>query len=151
MFVMRSFLYSLLFFTILISLLVSSCSSYFYAAVTSRGSAPEEASYYITHNMGDKIDYLEFKEFSSLLRNNLNELGYVSRNEDIAYLSIHLNYYIGNKETLSTTSKNNDYIVNTSTFNTKTDKKTTSESNTKQRLVDIKSRIQPVWEPPLQR
>lgn len=126
---MKGFSYRTLVAILLSSVLLSSCSyKQFYAAVTSRGTIPDDTSYYISHDMGEDVDYLEFKEYAQLLKNNLNDIGYHSQNETSAKLNIHLNYYIGNKEVVSSSSSTSNYSVNSTTWKGTSNKNTTSNA-----------------------
>lgn len=105
----------------------ASCSyKQFFASVTSRGGVPYEKTYYISHDMGDEVDYLEFKDYSQLLQVELASLGYRERDTTSAYLDIHLNYGLGTKEVVSTTSTQRTYNITNSTWNVKSNKSTTA-------------------------
>ena len=101
----------------------------FFAGVVSRGGAPTETTYFISHNMGEDVDYLEFKEFSNLLSMNLKELGYTEQDSVKAHLDIHLNYYLGSKETVSTSATHSNSSVTLVNWNDNANKK--SNTNTK--------------------
>ena len=105
----------------------TSCSyKQFFASVTSRGGVPYEKTYYISHDMGDEVDYLEFKDYSQLLQVELASLGYRERDTTSAYLDIHLNYGLGTKEVVSTSSTQSTYNMTNSTWNVKSNKSTTA-------------------------
>lgn len=127
---MKSFSSRSILSVIFITILASSCSyKQFFAAVTSRGSVPDEKTYYISHDMGADVDYLEFKDYCNLLNINLNELGYTKTDKSNAYLDVHLNYYLGSKEVVSTTASHSNYNVTSTTWNAKSNSTTNANAS----------------------
>ena len=102
----------------------------FQAAITSRGSFPIAKSYHIQpHESMGSVDYLEFQEYSNSLKIRLKELGYVETNKEEAALHIKLGYYIGEKETVATTSSSRSYSISNSSININSAKSTKSTAN----------------------
>lgn len=109
----------------LTALLVTSCGSSYYCTLNSRGTIPYEKTYYITSNDPNKNHSLEYKEYAAFLRDRLNEMGYIERKAEDAYLRIEFDYTLGQTYLAGTSSTTDIY---SSTY---IDKKATSETKQK--------------------
>ena len=100
--------------SLLITLTITSCGYYqkLFVDCVSRGTAPANTKYYIAEPSED-YEYLEFQEFSNALRPRLAEIGFEEVDKESADVCINIEYFIGAKEVISSTSNNTNY---TSTY-----------------------------------
>lgn len=125
---MKSVLLTLLLLPIL---LLSSCGSWYQATLNSRGVSPEYKSFYITSSDSSLVKTLEFKEYATVLKNRLNEIGYTESLPNDAALAIVLDYQLGDTYLAGTTV--GSYSYNTANINTAIKSTTTAiaKANTK--------------------
>lgn len=115
------------FWGIFLSFFLSSCGSYYYCNVNAFGTIPNEKSYYIIPADSTLKGDLEFHEYSNILKNRLNEIGYYEANQNDAKLCIEFSYYYGEEKELETTT-----TTSTSSFTNskqKLESKTNSSAN----------------------
>lgn len=100
--------------SLLITLTITSCGYYqkLFVDCVSRGTAPANTKYYIAEP-SDDYDYLEFQEFANALKPRLAEIGFEEADQKSADVCINIEYFIGAKEVISSTSDNLNY---TSTY-----------------------------------
>ena len=108
---------------IFFSFFLSSCGSYYYCNVNAFGTTPNEKSYYIIPADSALNGNLEFQEYSNILKNRLNEIGYYEVDQNDAKLCIEFSYYYGEEKELETTT-----TTSTSSF-TKSKQKLESKTN----------------------
>ena len=73
----------------------TSCGTWYYCTLNSRGSSPLEKTYYITSPDSLVNSSLEFKEYANILKEYLNEAGYTESASQLAALCIELDYGMG--------------------------------------------------------
>ena len=112
-------------FFLLATLFLNSCGSWYYCNVSGFGSTPVEKSYYLEPIDSTLVNDLEFLEYAGILRNRLNESGYIENSPQEAALCIRLGYYIGDKELIGS----NTYSSGFSTSNGKITANTNANAN----------------------
>ena len=128
----KPFRFAVLIFAVFSCTTISNAGTWdaFRAALTSRGTHPTTRTFYLQpHDNMESVDYLEFQEYSNSLKIRLKELGYVETNKEEAALHIKLGYYIGEKETVATTSSSRSYSISNSSININSAKSTKSTAN----------------------
>lgn len=111
--------------------MVSSCSyKNFYLAMESRGIQPQNKTYCVLPSDSLNIDYLEFNEYADALKAQLSKLGY-AEDQNNPELKIYLQYNIGDRFTIGSSSSTNTYQNTTSNLsgNTNTTSSETSSVN----------------------
>lgn len=99
-----------------------SCSSWYYCTVSGYGVTPQEKSYYIAIEDPTLDNELEFLEYVNILKQRLNEKGYVETDSKNADLCVYLSYYVGEEKLASTNtiSSSGSYINTKSHTNSNT-------------------------------
>ena len=110
---------------VLTALTLNSCSSYYYCSVSGFGSTPIEKKYFIEPIDSTLVNDLEFLEYASILRNRLNESGYMEETPQKASLCIRFGYYIGDKELVGTSTSSGSISLS----NGKTTANSTAKAN----------------------
>ena len=111
------------FLFLFLSIILSSCSSWYFCTVSSYGITPVEKSYYIAAEDPSLDDDLEFQEYANILRLRLNEKGYVETNSQDADLCMYFSYYVGEGRLNSTTTTSSSFT------NVKTNSNTSSNTS----------------------
>lgn len=109
-----------------VCLSLSSCGTWYYSTLNSRGATPIDKSYYLSSSDSTIVKTLEFKEYASFLKERLNELGYVEKDNKSAALCIFLDYGMGDTYLAGSTASSYTY-TNT---NLNTNLKSSSSANT---------------------
>lgn len=113
-------------------LMVSSCGTYksFYLAMESRGVQPQNKTYCVLPSDSLNIDYLEFYEYADALKAQLSKLGYAEDHNN-PELKIYLQYNVGERFTIGSSSSTNTYRNTKSNLsgNTNTTSSETSSGN----------------------
>lgn len=122
---------SLLLFSSLSIVLLSSCGTWYQASLNSRGVSPESKSYYITSSDTTIVKTLEFKEYAAVLKSRLNEIGYTESQPNDAAIAIIFDYHLGDTYLAGTTV--GSYSYNTANVNTAIKSSTiaTAKANTR--------------------
>lgn len=114
-----------------LTLLFTSCGTWYQATLNSRGISPEKKNYYITSSDSTVLSTLEFKEYADVLKNRLNELGYVNVAPEESDIIILLDYYLGEAYLAETYTGSYSYsTVNTNT-SIKSNTNASASANTK--------------------
>lgn len=131
---MKSVLLTLFLFFIF---LLSGCGTWYQATLNSRGVSPEYKSYYITSSDSSIVKTLEFKEYATLLKNRLNEIGYTECQPNDAAIAIVLDYKLGDAYLAGTTY--GSYSYNSANVNTAT--KSTTIAAAKANTIGVNNKI----------
>ncbi len=107
----------------MLSVLVCSCSDYFWCSVSGYGTIPLERTYYIEPMDSFLVDDFQYKEFEQSLVKRLNESGYIETDKESAALCIRFGYSVGERELKGVSSysmsNRSSYSFGTLTSNTK--------------------------------
>lgn len=76
-------------------LLLCNCGTWYYSTLNSRGINPIDKTYYISTSDSLQINTLEFREYAEVLKQRLNEVGYIETTPSQAALTILLDYQLG--------------------------------------------------------
>lgn len=109
-----------------LSLLLSSCGTWYYSTLNSRGTTPVDKTYCISTSDTLLINTLEFREFAEVLKLRLNEVGYMEVLPSQAALTIFLDYQLGDMYLESVHTGSSTF----STANINTNIKSTTNANT---------------------
>ncbi|MBD5233593.1 MAG: hypothetical protein HDS65_05365 [Bacteroidales bacterium] len=98
--------------------LLCSCASlsWYETNLNSRGSMPDNKRYFISTSDSLLLNTLEFKEYAQLLKDRLNEDGYIEADPHQADLVIYLDYSLGERILSSTSTGSSTF--STAKFNT---------------------------------
>ena len=113
--------------------ILSSCSApFFYCTVSGLGNPPAQSTYYIVPEDSTLNDDLEFKEYASILKTRLNEVGYTESSQSNAALCIVLSYYMGEEKYIGTSSSGGaiNYGFTNGTIKNKTTSQGSGNTNT---------------------
>ena len=102
-----------------IYLSLTSCVGSYYCTLNSRGISPSEKTFYIVSPDTNKISILEFQEYAEILKERLNEVGYVERSQQDAALLIELDYNMGGTYLAYTTTTAKTYNLTYTNTNIK--------------------------------
>lgn len=121
------------FFTVLLSVsfcvIFTSCGSWYYCTLNSRGSSPLEKSYFVISPDSTSNATLEFKEYANILKEHLNDLGYTEATSQNAALRIELDYGMGEAYLANSTTTANTYSYTYAKTNIKSN--TNAKANVK--------------------
>ena len=110
-------------------LCLTSCGSWYYCTLNSRGSSPFDKTYYVMSPDSIVNSTLEFKEYASILKRYLNEIGYAESSPQKASLVIELDYGMGEAYLANSTTAARTY---SSTYtNTNIKSKTNADASVK--------------------
>ncbi len=104
---------------------LTSCKNWYYCTLNSRGSSPLEKTYYVVSPDSAVNKTLEFQEYANILKEHLNEVGYIEGLPQYAALCIELDYGMGETYLANSTTTVNNY---SSTY-TNTNIKSNSNAN----------------------
>lgn len=107
----------------------TSCGSWYYCTLNSRGSSPLEKSYFVTSPDSTLNATLEFKEYANILKEHLNDLGYIEATSQNAVLRIELDYGMGEAYLANSATSANTYSYTYTQTNIKSN--TTANANVK--------------------
>lgn len=79
----------------ILPLFLCSCGTWYYSTLNSRGFSPEAKTYFISSADSLLMKTLEFREYAEVLKQRLNEVGYVEVIPSQADLKIMLDYQLG--------------------------------------------------------
>ena len=117
--------------TMILMLLFSSCGTWYQATLNSRGISPEKKTYHITSSDSTILSTLEFKEYADVLKNRLNECGYMNVSPDESDIVILLDYNLGDTYLAGTYTGSYNYsTVNANTY-VKSNTNASASANTK--------------------
>lgn len=117
----------------IISFFACGCSDYFWCSVSGYGTTPQNKTYYVEPIDSSFVNDFQYIEFEQLLKERLNESGYIETAKESAALCVRFSYFIGERELkgISSYSMTNgsSYSFGTVTSNTKTARNTNTISN----------------------
>ena len=74
---------------------LTSCGSWYYCTLNSRGNSPLEKTYYVFSRDSTVNRSLEFKEYAEILKQHLNDAGYTESIPQNAAICVELDYGMG--------------------------------------------------------
>lgn len=110
---------------------LTSCGSWYYCTLNSRGSSPSDKTYYVISPDSTTNTTLEFKEYASILKRHLNDVGYTESTPQHAALCIELDYGMGETYLANSTTTANTYSTTYTNTNIKTNSKANASVKTK--------------------
>lgn len=123
-----------------LTLLFTSCGSWYQATLNSRGISPEKKNYYITSSDSTVLSTLEFKEYADVLKNRLNESGYVNTPPEESDIVILFDYYLGDTYLAGTYTGSYNYSTVNANTTIKSNTNASVSANTKATSSGVKTK-----------
>lgn len=110
---------------------LTSCGSYYYCTLNSRGCSPSGKTYFLTSPDSTLNATLEFQEYAGILKGYLAELGYSESSSQDALLRIELKYSMGEAFLNNSTTTESTYSHTYGNTNIKSNTKADANIKTK--------------------
>ena len=127
-------------FFLMLTLLLTSCGTWYQATLNSRGISPENKNYYITSSDSTVLSTLEFKEYAEILKNRLNESGYMNTSPEESNIVILLDYYLGDPYLAGTYTGSYHYSTVNANTTIKSNTNASAKANTTATASGVKTK-----------
>lgn len=123
-----------------LTLLLTSCGTWYQATLNSRGVSPEKKNYYITSSDSTVLSTLEFREYADVLKNRLNESGYINTSPEKSDIVILLDYYLGDTYLAETYTGSYNYSTVNANTTIKSNTSASAKANTTATASGVKTK-----------